>query len=114
LTSPAKFRQSSKALGIQETFWDIIMRVGQSQVAPASREDKRNAQGWLLRAAGPVGAIKAGPHAAGSPAVYALALFRLERAEALLRVLGCRRVADQLGGFAARLRKLRELQWGAA
>jgi hypothetical protein len=114
LTSTAKFRRSSKALGIQETFWDIIMRVGQSQVAPASQEGKRNAQGWLLRAAGPVGSLKSGGGPDGDQAQYALALFRLERAEELLRVIGCRRVADRLGGFVVRIKKLRQARWGAA
>ena len=114
MTTATKPHKTPKPVGIQETFWDIIMRVGQSQVAPASQEGKRNAQGWLLRAAGPVGTIKSGADAAGGKPQYALALFRLERAEALLRVIGCRGVADRLGCFMVRIKKLREARWGAA
>ena len=83
-------------------------------MAPTLREDKRSAQDWLLRAAGPVGAIKNGGGDAGGEAQYALALFRLARAEALLRTIGSNRLADRLEGFMGRLRKLRAAQWGPA
>jgi hypothetical protein len=114
LTSSVKFRKPVKPLGVQEMFWDITMRVGKSQVSPASQEGKRNAQGWLFRAAGPVGTIRDGADPAGRQPQYALAVFRLERAEVLHRVIGCRRVADRLGGFVLRLKKLRAAGWGVA
>ena len=83
-------------------------------MAPASQDGKRSAQDWLLRAAGPVGAIKNGGSSAGEKPEYALALFRLERAAGLLRAIGSDRLADRLDAFMARLRKLREARWGAA
>jgi len=114
LAAADRSRRPPRPDGVQEKFWEIIALVEQTRMAPALLADKRSAQNWLLRAAGPVGAIKNGGGDAGGEGHYALALFRLARAEALLRTIGSSRLADRLEGLMGRLRKLRAARWGPA
>jgi len=112
MTASCKTRRFPKSPGVQGAFWEIIASVEQSRVVPASQDHKRSAQDWLLRAAGPVEAIKNGGDSSGEKAEYALALFRLWRAEGLLRVIGSDRLAGRLDSFMTRLKKLRAARWG--